>query len=216
MGLTWGSLPQELIIEVNELLERLKAYDEETYSHCVRVSMLCRFLAEHDELSPYECLVAQFAGLLHDIGKMEVPLSVLNKPAKLNDEEYNVMKDHPLKSAELLDPLKESSFFRDVQLAVLHHHERMDGKGYPLGLQGEEIPYISRLILIVDTVDAMTRTRAYRKGLPIEVVYKELDRCAGTQFDPELVATFIRAHMEFDDVVGATNVIKLPFLINAA
>lgn len=216
MGLTWGSLSQDLIIEVNRLLEKLKEYDEETYQHCVRVSQMCRFLAEHAELSPYDCLVAQFAGLLHDIGKMETPLKILNKPAKLTDKEYNVMKDHAVKSAELLEPLKSSSFFRDVQVAVLHHHERVDGKGYPFGLQGEEIPYISRLILIVDTVDAMTQSRAYRKGLPIEVAYQELEKYSGTQFDSDLADIFIQAHMEHGDEDIKNNIIKLPFLVNAA
>ena len=216
MGLSWGSIPQELIVEVNNLLEKLKSHDEETYKHCLRVSHLCRFLGEQIELSPYDCLVAQFAGLLHDIGKMDVPVEVINKPSKLDDKEYARMKTHAERSAELMVNLESSSFFKDVQMAVLHHHERIDGKGYPFGLVGEEIPYISRLILVVDTVDAMSQDRAYRKGLPMEIVYQELEKHAGTQFDEELAMAFIQAHMEHSDIKDNENVIKLPFLVNAA
>lgn len=216
MALSWGSLPQELLIEVNHILDELKKYDIETYKHCLRVSQLCRFLAEKDQLSPYDILVSQFAGLLHDVGKMKVSRKILNKPERLTKEEYNKMKDHPVISAEMLEPLEGSSFFREVQLAVLHHHERMDGKGYPYGLQGDQIPYISRLILVVDTVDAMTQTRAYRKGLPFEVVYQELEKYAGTQFDSHLAQLFINAHKELEKSQTVGRVITLSKKIKAA
>ena len=194
MSLSWGSLPQDMLIKVNRLMSELYQYDKETYHHCMRVSQLCRFLAESAHLNSYQQLVAQFSGLLHDVGKMKTPQGILNKPARLTDDEYNEMKLHPVKSAELLEPLESSSFFREVQVAVLHHHERVDGMGYPYGLSEEQIPYISKIILIVDTVDAMTQSRPYRKGLPLDVAYKELERCAGTQFDPELVEIFVREH----------------------
>lgn len=184
------------MLKVNEILETLKRYDLETYHHCVRVSQLCRFLASAAELSEEEKLKAQFSGLLHDVGKMKIPLNVLNKPGKLTDDEYKLMKKHAIFSAELLDPLEESDFFREIRLNVLHHHERVDGKGYPFELDGEQVPYISRLILIVDTVDAMTQTRAYRKGLPMPVVYKELDKFSGSQFDGELVEVFIKSYQK--------------------
>ncbi|NQZ18730.1 MAG: HD domain-containing protein [Bdellovibrionales bacterium] len=210
-------MPQELIVEVNSILDRLKEYDEEIYKHCVRVSYLSRFLAEHAQLSPYDCLVAQFAGLLHDAGKMDVPIEIVNKPAALTDEEYEVVRSHPEKSAALMEPLLSSSFFRDVQMAVLHHHERIDGRGYPFKLSGEEIPYISRLILVVDTFDAMTYDRPYRKGLPMEVAYDELEKHSGTQFDAELADIFIQSFIEFgEDIEREDNIIQLPFLVNAA
>lgn len=190
----WSSVPQDLLKKVNEILNELKQFDIVTYNHCVRVSHLSRFLAEAAELTEYEKLQAQFAGLLHDVGKMKIPLDVLHQPRKLTDEEYKQVKNHAVYSAELLEPLEHSHFFREVQLAVLHHHERLDGKGYPFGLEGEQIPYISRVILIVDTVDAMTQDRPYRKGLPLEVVYQELEKHAGTQFDPHLVKVFLAAY----------------------
>lgn len=198
----WSSIPQPLLIQVNEILEKLKSHDLETYNHCVRVSELCVFIGEAAGLSDYEKLLAKFAGLLHDVGKSKIPLSVLNKPGKLTDEEYELMKKHSLFSAEMLEPLEASEFFRDVQVAVLHHHERVDGKGYPLKLEGEQIPHISRLILIADTVDAMTQTRAYRKGLPMPVVYKELRKFAGSQFDEEFVNIFIAAHKKMGKEKG--------------
>ena len=184
------------MLQVNEILENLRKHDQETYHHCIRVSQLCRFLASAADLPEEDKLMAQFSGLLHDVGKMKIPLNVLNKPGKLNDDEYNLMKRHAIFSAEMLDPLEESEFFREIRLNVLHHHERVDGRGYPLELDGEQVPYISRLILIVDTVDAMTQTRAYRKGLPMNVVYKELDKFSGSQFDGELVEIFIKSYQK--------------------
>ena len=214
--MTWKSIPQDLLEIVNEILNELKEHDEATYEHCLRVSHLCTFLAEAAGLSETEKLKAQFAGLLHDVGKAKIPLSILNKPGKLTEEEYQFMQKHSILSAEMLEPLEHSPFFRQVQLAVLHHHERIDGKGYPLKLEDEQIPYISRLILIVDTVDAMTQTRAYRKGLPMDVVYKELKKFAGLQFDAELVNIFISAHQALESSDPMAEVIPLPQRIKVA
>lgn len=214
--MTWSALPQNLLNIVNEILEDLKKYDMATYNHCVRVSHLSRFLAEAAGMSEFDKLQAQFAGLLHDVGKMKIPLDVLNKPGKLTDEEYNEVKKHSIYSAELLEPLEESQFFREIQIAVLHHHEHFDGLGYPFNLEGEQIPYLSRLILIVDTVDAMTQTRAYRKGLPMRVVYQELEKFAGTQFDPELVPIFIEAYKKLLAREDSAPVITLPKKVKAA
>lgn len=214
--MTWNSIPQDLLAKVNQILAELRDYDIATFDHCVRVSQMCCFLAEAAELSHSEKLKAQFAGLLHDVGKMKIPIEVLNKPGKLTDEEYNLVQNHSLFSAELLEPLEHSPFFREVQLAVLHHHERIDGQGYPLKLEGEQIPYISRLILVVDTVDAMTQNRAYRKGLEMSVVYKELNKFAGVQFDKELVEIFISAHKKLVASESRADIIQLPKKIKAA
>ena len=214
--MSWNTIPQHLLVKVNAILEDLKNHDLATYEHCVRVSQLCRFLAEAAHLSEEEKLQAQIAGLLHDVGKLKIPLEVLNKPGKLNDEEYALMKKHSLFSAEMLEPLEESPFFREIQLAVLHHHERVDGLGYPLQLDGEQIPYISRLILIVDTVDAMTQNRAYRKGLSMDVVYQELEKYAGTQFDAELVKVFITAYKKLLAEDQTSPVIELTRGVKAA
>jgi len=214
--MNWGFIPQDEMVMVNQLLDDLKTHDEATYSHCLRVSQLCRFLAEAAGLSPEQQTLAQFAGLLHDVGKTQTNGAVLNKPARLNDNEFREMKQHPVASAELLEPLAENPFFRDVQSAVLHHHERVDGNGYPNALLGDQIPLISRLILIVDTVDAMTQDRPYRKGLPMEVAYRELERCAGTQFDAEFTEIFIAAHRQLHAIDQFNKVLQLPGKVSEA
>jgi putative nucleotidyltransferase with HDIG domain len=207
---------ENLVVKMNEILSELKTHDIQTYNHCLRVSQLSRFLAEAAELTEYEKLLAQISGLLHDVGKMKIPKDVLHKPSKLTEEEYMLVQKHSIFSAELLEPLEESSFFREVQLAVLHHHERIDGKGYPFELEGEQIPYISRLILIVDTVDAMTQDRAYRKGLPMEVAYQELEKHSGSQFDKELVTIFIASYKKLLSQTQRAEVITLTKKIKAA
>ncbi len=211
--MNWNIIPQHLHLKVNKILEDLKRYDIDTYNHCVRVSHLSRFLAQAAGLSDYEKLQAQFSGLLHDVGKMKIPIEVLKKPGKLNEDEYRLVKKHSVFSAELVEPLEESQFFRELQLNVLHHHERVDGKGYPFNLDGETIPYISRLILIVDTVDAMTQNRAYRKGLPWNVVYQELEKFSGSQFDAELVEVFIREYKRLVAEGENNTVIEFPGLV---
>jgi HD-GYP domain-containing protein (c-di-GMP phosphodiesterase class II) len=131
----------------------------------------------------------EIAGLLHDIGKIGVPENILCKPGKLTDEEYNTIKLHPDRGKQMLDNIKK---FNDVSFWLSCHHERWDGKGYPLGLKGEEIPITARILAIGDTYDAMTSNRSYRQGLPHSVAAEEIKRCAGSQFDPEIVETFIR------------------------
>jgi HD-GYP domain-containing protein (c-di-GMP phosphodiesterase class II) len=205
----WNQLSQSSLAKVNHILNDVKAYDESTFLHCQRVGELSLFLAQAAGLEESEQLLAHISGLLHDVGKIKIPIEVLNKPGKLTDEEYRLVKNHAQFSAELIEDLADDPFFREVQLAVLHHHERVDGQGYPAQLEKEEIPLISRIILIVDTVDAMTRTRAYRKGLPMSVVYKELEKFAGQQFDAELVSVFMKAHKEFVAKTPQAQVIPL-------
>jgi putative nucleotidyltransferase with HDIG domain len=175
-------------------MEMVRVKDEATYQHCIRVSRNARLLAEAAGLNESEQKIVEFAGLFHDIGKIGVPDDILNKPAQLTDAEYAVMKSHPMLSVQILKPLTTVEFFQKIIPGVRHHHERFDGRGYPNGVSGELIPLASRLILVVDTFDAMTADRAYRKGLPWEVAYQELKDFAGKQFDPRLVEIFLKAH----------------------
>ena len=122
--------------------------------------------------------------LLHDIGKIGIPDAILNKPDKLTDEEYEIMKTHVLRGGEIL---KDFTMIENVNVGALYHHERYDGKGYCHGLKGEEIPLDARIIGIADAFDAMTANRVYRKQLNLDFVLAELKRCSGTQFDPDLV-----------------------------
>ncbi|MBQ3825112.1 MAG: HD-GYP domain-containing protein, partial [Spirochaetaceae bacterium] len=127
-------------------------------------------------------------GLLHDIGKIGVPDSILNKPAKLTDEEYAIMKTHVNIGGEIL---KDFTLIENVADGAKYHHEHFDGSGYPNHLRGEEIPLNARIIGIADAFDAMTANRIYRKALDMDFVVSELKRCAGTQFDPALAAIMV-------------------------
>lgn len=177
------------------LLQSLKVVDPLTFYHCCRVGEFSRRLARDSGLDLYEQKLAEFAGLFHDVGKIGIPQSVIHKPAKLDLDEFNLMKKHPELSEQIIRVLSDIPFFKDLLAPVRsHHHERIDGAGYPDGLAGDQVPLLARAILIVDTYDAMTRTRSYRKGLPVEVVYSELQKYSGTQFDSQLVKIFLQSH----------------------
>jgi HD-GYP domain-containing protein (c-di-GMP phosphodiesterase class II) len=190
----WGDIPPWAYAAVGSLIEGLKVIDAPTAEHCLRVGEYSRLLAKSAGLSEYQQKVAEFSGILHDVGKIGVGSTIINKPAKLTVEEYHIMQEHSIYSEQMIKPLGTHEFFQQVIPAVRGHHERLDGLGYPDKLSGDDIPLISRVILIVDTLDAMAQDRPYRKGLPLEAIYKELERCAGTQFDQALVKIFLEAH----------------------
>lgn len=127
---------------------------------------------------------------LHDIGKIGIPEDILLKPSKLNDEEFEIMKSHVEKGYRIVNSLGELG---SVAKNVLTHHEKWDGSGYPLGLKKEEIPLLSRIIAVADSYDAMVHERVYKKAMKKEDAIKELRRCSGTQFDPEIVDIFINS-----------------------
>jgi len=130
--------------------------------------------------------IVRHSALMHDIGKVGCVLN-LNKPGKLTRSEYDIFQKHPTYGKDILDPIK---FLAPVIPGVHLHHERWDGRGYPLGLEKENIPLIARIISVADTYDAMTSDRAYRRALPHEVTVNEIERCAGTQFDPDVAGVF--------------------------
>ncbi|MBY0314444.1 MAG: HD domain-containing protein [Bdellovibrionales bacterium] len=177
---------------LEDVFTRLKKHDVETYEHCHRVGEMTFKLAQALSLSKEDQSIAYYAGALHDIGKLLIPEEIINKPGKLTNEEYDVVKKHAQYGVDLLEPLQHLPFFKKVREAVLYHHERIDGKGY-YNLTEQQIPVASKLILICDTVDAMTQDRAYRKGLPLSVACDELIRCSGTQFDAHMVDVFLEA-----------------------
>jgi HD-GYP domain-containing protein (c-di-GMP phosphodiesterase class II) len=128
---------------------------------------------------------------MHDLGKIGIPETILNKPAKLDPFEAKRMMGHAAWGEHILRPFAHLPLIAAILPAVRHHHERFDGAGYPDGVSGEKIPVIARVIAIVDTVDAMTQNRAYRKGLPLEVAYAEIARCSGSQFDPKWAEIYL-------------------------
>ncbi len=196
--MSWDNIPEWTLQLTDTLLKALEERDPYTFGHCRRVARNAKLLAEAAGLNPYECKVVEYASVFHDLGKIAIPDSILLKPGRLTAEENEIIRTHPIKSVEILEPVTSIPFFKDLIPGVLHHHERTDGKGYPHGLKGDEIPLVARVILIADTFDAMTTTRPYRKGLPNEVAYKELVTFAGRQFDGSLVKTFCDAHPKWD------------------
>lgn len=189
-----GDVPEWAYPAVESILSSLRAVDPMTFYHCLRVGEYSRRLAKAAGLNEYQQKVAQFSGILHDVGKMGIEQNIVHKPGKLTGDEYERMKHHSILSEEIVTPLAHHEFFQLVVPAVRGHHERVDGQGYPDNLAGDEIPVISRVILVVDTLDAMAQDRPYRMGLPIDVIYKELKKYAGIQFDKSLVTIFLQSH----------------------
>ncbi len=190
----WGDIPEWAYSSALSILESLKKSDPETYRHCLRVGEYSRKLARDAGFNEYQQRLAEFTGILHDVGKIGLDHSILNKPGKLTLEEQEHVRNHAIYSAEIVEPLTHHEFFATINPSIRAHHERIDGLGYPDKLRGEEIPVLARVVLIVDTLDAMGQDRVYRKGLPLDVIYKELERFSGQQFDPQLVSIFLSAH----------------------
>ncbi|HUU27992.1 MAG TPA: HD domain-containing phosphohydrolase [archaeon] len=173
---------------IASLANAIEAKDKYTEGHNERVSRYAVTLAQAAGLSEKEQVIVRMAGILHDIGKIGVPDKVLNKRGPLDDNEFNKILSHPKKGETILAPLRSLCGIRAV---VLHHHERFDGKGYPMGLMGEQIPIYARIVAIADSYDAMTTTRSYRKGLPKAEAMRELRNKAGQMWDPDLVTIFL-------------------------
>jgi HD-GYP domain-containing protein (c-di-GMP phosphodiesterase class II) len=178
---------------LHSLTSAVDAKDAYTCGHSERVALLSRTLAISAGLTEHQVERIYMAGLLHDVGKIGVPEAVLQKAGKLTDEEFAEIKKHPAIGARILEDVKQVA---DLLPGVLHHHERYDGKGYPVGLSGENIPLMGRIICLADCFDAMTSSRTYRKAMPLEAALTEIRRCAGTQFDPQLAEVFLGIPLE--------------------
>ncbi len=164
------------------LAEAIEAKDKYTHGHSSRVAQYSEMIAERAGKNEKERQNIYLAGLLHDVGKIGIPEDIINKDSKLTDEEYAIIKTHPVVGNQILQKIKKNL---DLSIGAHYHHERYDGRGYPEGLKGEEIPEIARIIAVADAYDAMTSKRSYRDTLPQEVVRNEIVKGKGTQFDPE-------------------------------
>lgn len=180
-----GSAHSELLTSLERALQEC---DSDTEAHVRRTQRMGAALGKRIGLTDKQQSSLSLLCLLHDIGKIGVPLDILNKPGKLTDEEWNYIKTHVHKGYQIA---KSSKGLNEISDMILHHHERWDGKGYPDGLKQEEIPLLSRIISVVDAFDAMVSNRSYRAAKSVDEAVAELERCSGTQFDPMLVKEFV-------------------------
>ena len=180
---------QMFLQTVTALSEAVDAKDRYTSGHSKRVAEYSRKIAERMGKSKEEQDEIYRAGLLHDVGKIRVPEDIINKPGKLTEEEYNTIKIHPITGYNILRGISEDS---SLATAAKHHHERYDGKGYPNGLKGEDIPETARILGVADSYDAMASNRSYRNALPQDVVRSEIEKGKGTQFDPSVAEVMLK------------------------
>jgi len=181
------NLRKLFVSSIRALANAIEARDVYTRGHSERVTEYSVKIAKKMKLDKEEIEKIQYAALLHDIGKINIREDILNKPGRLTDEEFYIMRQHPVYGARIMEPVME---FKEILPYVYHHHERFDKKGYPDGLGGENIPLASRILAVADSFDAMTSDRPYRNAMSIEEAIKELDNNSGTQFDPRAVNLF--------------------------
>lgn len=174
---------------VSAMANSIDARDPYTKGHSERVTSYAVMIAEELKLTGDELERLRYAGLLHDIGKIRIRDHILHKPGRLTDSEFDEMKKHPEYGVEIMEPVKA---FQTILPAMLHHHERFDGRGYPHGLAGDSIPLSARILCVADCFDAMTSDRPYRKGMPVESAVHELFKNKSSQFDPVLVDIFLK------------------------
>ncbi|MBQ4232958.1 MAG: HD-GYP domain-containing protein, partial [Lachnospiraceae bacterium] len=164
------------------LVNSIDAKDTYSRGHSVRVAEYSEKIARVAGKSDEECEMIFYSALLHDVGKIGISDAIINKNGKLTSDEYDVIKEHPVMGNQILSSIEEYPY---LSVGAHYHHERYDGKGYPDGLKGEEIPEIARIISVADAYDAMTSNRSYRSAIPQQIVREEIVKGAGTQFDPE-------------------------------
>ena len=187
------------------LTSALETRDLETHGHSERVVTYSLRLGKEYGLDSRKLKALEFGSLLHDIGKIGVPDLILRKPAKLTEEEWVLMREHPVHGQQILRGIE---FLEGAALVVGQHHEKWDGSGYPLGISQTEIDICARIFSVADAFDAITSDRVYRKGKPYEAAAKELDEWAGKQFDPEVVEAFHRVPKEDWAMLHAQSLVK--------
>lgn len=174
--------------KLNSVLKKIQEKDEYTYNHCKRVMNMSLMVGHRLGINKDNVAKLAYAGLYHDVGKIEIPDHILLKPSRLTDEEYEEIKKHPIIGSEMS---KEIDFL-EIHQMIAQHHERIDGTGYPKGLKGDEICLEAKIIAVVDSFDAMTTNRSYRKGRTQEEAVEEIQRCSGTFYDERVVEVFLK------------------------
>lgn len=178
----------DLVTSIKTLISVINAKDRYTYAHVERVVVYSRLLADKLELSGEDKKKLIYGAYMHDIGKINILEEILNKKMPLTNEEWEILKKHPVDGVEIIKPVESLMYISPL---ILHHHERYDGKGYPGSLKGEDIPYLARVLTVVDSFDAMTSNRPYSKRKTHDEAIEELTLCSGTQFDPSIAKAFI-------------------------
>ena len=186
----YSDIKKSFFDTVEALAEAIEKKDHYTGGHTKRVVYYSMCIAKYMSLTPEQLERIRLGAVLHDVGKIGIEDKILKKQAPLDKDEWTVMQTHPDLGYDIMSRVDG---LRDVIGGMRYHHERWDGKGYPLGLKGEEIPLIARIISVADTYDAMVSTRPYRKGMDPKLAYEEIVKYRGTQFDPEVVDAFIQA-----------------------
>lgn len=185
---TYESLEKAYLDSVETLRYTVEAKDPYTKGHSERVSKYSVLLGKYLGLPDDQLRLLEIGGLFHDIGKLGIPDNILQKNAKLTDDEYDEIKNHPSIGEKILST---AAIFKEIVPIVKFHHEKYDGFGYPSGLKGEEIPYLARVASVADSFDAMTSRRVYRNSLEMSNVIEEIRKCKGTQFDPAIADVFL-------------------------
>jgi len=188
------SLEKATVQLMSSLQNAMEEKDYYTAGHTMRVTEYAMMLGLSMGLLESDIVVLRRAAQFHDIGKLVIDLSCIQKPGKLTEEEWELIRKHPSVGANIIQPL---GFMKREQFIIRHHHERMDGKGYPDGLFGEELDLLTKIIIVVDSYDAMTSRRNYRMNMTMEEAVQELYRCSGSQFDSEIVAFFSKSIVDF-------------------
>lgn len=188
------SLENATVQLMSSLQNAMEEKDFYTAGHTMRVTEYALMLGLAMDLPEKELVVLRRAAQFHDIGKLVIDLSCIQKPGKLTDEEWTLIRKHPAVGANIIQPL---GFMEREQFIIRHHHERMDGKGYPDGLKGEELDQLTKILIVVDSYDAMTSRRNYRRNLNMDEALRELRLHSGTQFDVETVDVFAGAVQDF-------------------
>lgn len=191
-------LEKAYLESIEVLRYTVEAKDPYTRGHSDRVSEYSVLIGKKLGLSEDELKTLKIGGLFHDVGKIGIPDNILLKEAKLTDDEYSQIKNHPTIGAHIL---QNATIFKDIIPIVKHHHEKYDGNGYPSRLKGEDIPFMARIAAVADTFDAMTSKRSYRDPLSLDIVKAEIEKYSGSQFDPKIAKVFLEIlNSEYDSI----------------
>lgn len=186
----YGAEQEAYQATIRTLVQAVETKDPYTRGHSERVAHASVMIARTIGMRRERIDAVGYAGILHDVGKLGVPTTVLQKSAALSEAEFAAIKLHPVRGLEMLSDIE---FLDEAFQGILHHHERMDGSGYPMGLRGDQIPTFARVIAVADAFDSMTSTRSYRDARTVDEALRELELCKGAQFDPDMVDALVRA-----------------------